>query len=271
MAANSLRQRLKHALQPIGIQSSDALWKPLALRAYREKLARDAGYRDWCETVGWRAVHEHWGAHDLAEGEFSRLHLSSQLYEITEMLRRRIGPVGATPVLDAGASDGLFLARIGSSEGVGLNLLEECAAKIAADGYKACVADVERMPFEDRSFPIVICCETLEHVPNPIAALNELARVCAGRIYLTIPWLLRTRISARPAGWPRVESHIFEFSESDFTRVLSHASVNLVYRDQVQVFPEPRNPLTSAWLRLLMYPNFFPRLQYYELEPARQD
>ena len=265
----SLRQRLKHSAQRFGIGSVAPLWVPIARRAHREKLDRDPRYRQWCETVGWRAISEHWGHGDPVSDEFLRLHLSSQLYEITELLRERIGPTGHRPVLDAGASDGLFLSRLGVARGVGINLLDECAEKIQADGYEAHVANIEDTPFDDGAFPVVICCETLEHVPNPIAALNELSRVCAGRIHLTIPWLPRTRITARPPGWPHVESHIFEFSESDFSRVLSHADVRVVHRGRIQVFPEPKNPLTQAWLRMLMHPNFFPRLQYYELEPAR--
>lgn len=56
----------------------------------------------------------------------------------------------------------------------------------------------------------------MEHVPNPVRALNELARVCRGRIHLTIPWIPHTRITARPSNGPHVESHIFDFSEGDF-------------------------------------------------------
>lgn len=263
------RQRAKRLLSEIGIDSIDRFWKPLALRLHRRKLAADTDYRQWCESAGWSAITAHWGEHDLVEDEFVRLHVASQLFEVTELLRRRIGPVEERSVLDAGASDGLFLQRIEAENAVGINLLQECVDKVAAAGYRAVLADIEQLPFEDRAFDIVLCCETLEHVPNPVATLNELARVCRGRIHLTIPWLRRTRISPRPAGWPMVEGHIFEFAPADFSRILSHADVRLVDKGFVQVFPEPRNPLLQAWLSVLMYPNFFPRLQYYELEPAR--
>ena len=43
------------------------------------------------------------------------------------------------------------------------------------------------MPFEDDSFDLVLCLEVLEHVPEPGAALAELARVCCGRIVLSVP------------------------------------------------------------------------------------
>jgi SAM-dependent methyltransferase len=208
----------------------------------------------------------HWGNGSVTN-ELDRTHLASQLYELSETLRRRIGPPEGARVLDAGASDGFFLSRLGVRWGVGVNFLPACARKIHADGYEACLADIEKLPFADKSFDYVVCCETLEHVVNPIHTLNELARVCRQRIFLTVPWLPATRINPRPSGWPQVESHVFEFSEADFMKILTHARVRLRYRESVQVFPEPRNPILQWWLGIWMYPSYFPKLQYYELEP----
>ena len=129
-------------------------------------------------------------------------------------------------------------------------------------------ADVKRLPFASRSVDYVICCETLEHVANPIWTVNELARVCRRRIFVTIPWLPETRINGRPPGWPQEEGHVFEFSEADFVKVLTHTSVRMTHSGFVQVFPEPRNPLLRWWLGIWMYPWYFPKLQYYELEPV---
>jgi len=265
-AERSWRRRLQPVAARFGITSTAVFWRGLALRAYQRKLRTNAAFRQWRDTEAHRWVPQHWG-HEVVEGEFEQLHLAWQLYELTETLRQRVGDVGNARVLDAGASDGFFLARLGAKRGVGLNFLEKCAQKIRADGFPACLGDLEELPFGDKAFDYVICCETIEHVCNPVQALNELARVCARRIYLTIPWLPRTRVNNRPPGWPEVESHVFEFSESDFAKVLSHTRLRVVYRDRVQVFPEPRNPLTQWWLKQWMYPSFFPKLQYYELEP----
>jgi ubiquinone/menaquinone biosynthesis C-methylase UbiE len=50
-------------------------------------------------------------------------------------------------------------------------------------------ADAQDMPFEENSFDIVVSCETIEHVPNPAAAVREMYRVCkpGGMLYLTTP------------------------------------------------------------------------------------
>jgi len=264
---DSRRRALKRVAARVGVTSSTPFWQPLASRYYRRKLATNADYREWVSRA--IKLEEHWG-HETVADPFVLQHLGSQLYEICRTLRGRLGSLDGKAVLDAGASDGLFLQQVGARRGVGVNFLVPCAKKIVSDGYPATVADVERLPFADGSFDVVICCETLEHVPNPVSAINELARVCRGRVVVTIPWIERTRITARPAGWPDVESHIFEFSETDFQRVLTHANVRMEHRSLIEVFPEPANPLVKRWLQYWMYPSYFPRLQYYELTPVNR-
>jgi SAM-dependent methyltransferase len=50
-------------------------------------------------------------------------------------------------------------------------------------------ADIQDLPFDDRTFDTVLSFETIEHVPHPGVALRELARVLrpGGRLYLTCP------------------------------------------------------------------------------------
>jgi SAM-dependent methyltransferase len=51
------------------------------------------------------------------------------------------------------------------------------------------VSDIVSIPVPDGSFDVVLCTEVLEHVPEPIAAVRELARIVrpGGRLLLSAP------------------------------------------------------------------------------------
>jgi predicted SAM-dependent methyltransferase len=51
------------------------------------------------------------------------------------------------------------------------------------------VSDINSIPVADSSFDVILCTEVLEHVPEPIAALSEMARILkpGGRLLLTAP------------------------------------------------------------------------------------
>lgn len=263
-----LRRTAKNTLMKCGLRTTQSLWVGMALRQYQAKIASDVAYKKWLETHSDRWIARHWGHYEIAD-KFEMAHTSSQLYEIIGMLKRRIGDLNGHAVLDAGASDGMFMTLLGVQKGVGINILPACVDRIRRDGFDARQCNVEELPFPDKSFDYILCCETLEHVLNPIRTLNELTRVCKGRILLTIPWLPRTRLNAKPAGWPETESHIFEFSPEDFQKIVTFSNAEIVYKDFIHVFPEPKNPLLRWWISQMMYSYYFPKLQYYELVPAK--
>jgi SAM-dependent methyltransferase len=51
------------------------------------------------------------------------------------------------------------------------------------------VSDITAIPVADATFDVILCTEVLEHVPRPIEALCEMARVTkpGGRLFLTAP------------------------------------------------------------------------------------
>ena len=57
------------------------------------------------------------------------------------------------------------------------------------------ISDILAIPEHDRSFDAILCSEVLEHIPDPIKALDELARLLKprGKLILTAPfsWLVR--------------------------------------------------------------------------------
>jgi 2-polyprenyl-3-methyl-5-hydroxy-6-metoxy-1,4-benzoquinol methylase len=50
-------------------------------------------------------------------------------------------------------------------------------------------ADAQNLPYATSSFDMIVSCETIEHLPDPAAALREMARVArpSGRLFLTTP------------------------------------------------------------------------------------
>jgi 2-polyprenyl-3-methyl-5-hydroxy-6-metoxy-1,4-benzoquinol methylase len=58
-----------------------------------------------------------------------------------------------------------------------------------ADRVTYIQADAQNLPCDAASFDSVISCETVEHVPDPHAAVREMHRVCKpdGTLYLTTP------------------------------------------------------------------------------------
>ena len=265
-----LKEALRSVFTGVVGRSPADYAKELGLKLYARKAARCPEYRSWVEMVGDERFARHYG-HMRVDDPFTLEHLKWQLFEVTRALRRRVGLAAATGrVLDAGASDGLFLETLAATWGLGYNLLEACAIQIQKDGWLACRGDIEALPFRDQSFDVVVCCETLEHVPNPIRALSEFARICRGRLYLTIPWVAATRVRPRSGVSPSVDTgHVFELSPRDFTRILSHTPWRLVYSEVVHIFPRVSNPVHSLVLGQVLFPRYFPVLQLHEL--ARSD
>jgi SAM-dependent methyltransferase len=59
------------------------------------------------------------------------------------------------------------------------------------------VSDIASIPAPDASFDVVLCTEVLEHVPDPVAAVRELARLVkpGGKIILTAPFCSLTHFA----------------------------------------------------------------------------
>lgn len=52
------------------------------------------------------------------------------------------------------------------------------------------VCDITAIPEPDAAFDVILCSEVLEHVPDPLAVLNEFARLLRpeGKLILTVPF-----------------------------------------------------------------------------------
>jgi SAM-dependent methyltransferase len=82
-------------------------------------------------------------------------------------------------LLDAGAAYGSFLQLASEHyKCVGLEL-SEYAAEMASSEFKmdVRVGSIERAPFPDEEFDVIVMWDIIEHLPNPLLALQEVRRM----------------------------------------------------------------------------------------------
>jgi ubiquinone/menaquinone biosynthesis C-methylase UbiE len=111
------------------------------------------------------------------------------LIRATEMAR--LMPPAVESVLDVGTGDGRLLHPLVSMLEsdpfvVGLDRSSTALSHFSELGTQG---SADALPFADRAFDVVIACEILEHLPEPIylSARTELARVARRSVIITVP------------------------------------------------------------------------------------
>jgi len=103
-------------------------------------------------------------------------------------LLQRVRPYIAGRVLDAGCARGGYTAALLNREcniyGCDLFFWPEWSRIVGDHFYQA---DLTGLPFVDHSFDTVLSFSVLEHVQSIQRALQELRRVCRGRLILAVP------------------------------------------------------------------------------------
>lgn len=96
----------------------------------------------------------------------------------------------ATPaggrVLDAGAGDGPYRQQFAHAEYEAADFEAVPGKKYGGNHY---VCDLAAIPVEDDSYDTILFSQVLEHIPEPLAVLNELHRVLrpGGQIFASAP------------------------------------------------------------------------------------
>lgn len=108
------------------------------------------------------------------------------------------------------ASD-ISLHKVGKPENTNIEFIE-------ASAYK--------LPYENASFDLVLCCEVLEHLERPQAALLEVTRVAKRSVLLSTPrepiWrILNMLRTAYLRDWGNTPGHIQHFSRRGLAALVS--------------------------------------------------
>ncbi len=131
-------------------------------------------------------------------------------------------------IADLGDSNGIFLRMMGKN-GVSVNISDPTVKALHDKGLDIIKADIQYLPFKTNSLETVFLFQTLEHVPNPIMLLQEIARVCKGELILSIPYVSKTNVHGYfyNPDIPPHQQHIFEFNPEDFDKILTHTPFTL--------------------------------------------
>lgn len=146
-------------------------------------------------------------------------------------------------VLDAACGTGygtLILAEAGASSVAGIDLSDD-AVGIAQErlGDRGTVrqGDVRELPFDDDSFDLIVCFETIEHVEDGAAAVAEFRRVLRPDGLLIIS-------SPNPGIYPEGnEHHVHEYSPGELKELVGAA------------FPEAVEHVQHPWLASAIRPS----------------
>jgi len=128
-------------------------------------------------------------------------------------------------ILDVGGGSGELLEYIGNRFKVKRTLCDisqkgiDKALKLGRT-EKGLVGDIYKLPFKSKSFDVVLCAETLEHLENPEAAVKELMRVAKRYVSISVPF----------GSAIQDEAHLFEYMPEDMVNMLQPYGYLRIYQ-----------------------------------------
>jgi SAM-dependent methyltransferase len=187
--------------------------------------------------------------------------------ERAEFIAARLGRYIAGRVLDVGCDEAHLKKLLSLPDYIGIDVSGQPDLVLNLER-------IERLPFPDRSFDCVICCEVLEHLDNLHFVLAELVRVSRRHLILSLPnnWGNARRPIARGRGrighyglplQPPPDRHKWFFGLSEAKEFLeSKASEHHLKLVESFATEKPR-PALLRGLRRLRYPGQLAYLNRY--------
>jgi ubiquinone/menaquinone biosynthesis C-methylase UbiE len=152
-----------------------------------------------------------------------------RFYDSVESIIRVLNP---DSILDCGCGEGfltqIFHRALPSARIVGTDLSESAliSARERCPEIRFQVADVHQLPFETGSFDVVVCSQVLEHVEETAPAMEELCRVSARFVLVTVPyepwfWTMNLLSLNHLRRFGNAPGHINHWNKSSFRKVVT--------------------------------------------------
>lgn len=147
-------------------------------------------------------------------------------------------------VLDIGCAFGFSLDVLKKdfANCFGLDLSSEAIKKIKEKGHHGFCGDLYSCPWDNETFDFISCCETIEHIYDPLKFVKKIMTLLrrGGYAMFVTPDIdsLLSRISGK--GWVsfKIPEHILYFNRSSMTYLLKSAGFSILsYRTDYQSYP----------------------------------
>lgn len=145
--------------------------------------------------------------------------------------------------LDIGCASGYMLSEIArvypEANYVGVDVYDKAVAyaKQRYPHIEFIISSTERLPFKDRTFDLILCHETIEHVKNPTLVLKEIKRILkkdarcilvmdSGSVLFRLVWLIWENTTGKV--WKG--AHIHPFHHSELEKLIKKAGLKIERR-----------------------------------------
>ncbi|MCZ6678748.1 MAG: methyltransferase domain-containing protein [Candidatus Poribacteria bacterium] len=142
------------------------------------------------------------------------------------LLLRQLDKLSFDSFLEVGCAEGFYLRLVQARYGA-----EVCGVDLAYSGVRrmwdyhrldGICADAHQLPIRDRTFDVVLCSNTVEHVTNPNAVIAELMRVARKHVFIGVPQaLMRKELEDfEPDLKAERDQHVHLFVEETYRKLL---------------------------------------------------